>query len=236
MSFGSEGPPEEGVLERLGNLAGSPPKNPLDQWISYSVRTWTGTHRKSELVRLMESVRYLDDGGGNPIHGRINRRHLVELARPVLDEPCGDAAKLLMVACQAWGGGTGDNRAAWRIECALQDPRSAHVLQRIHHAVTVGPVGQVVRLGLGRWGTSFVTKYAWAVAEAHRPGRPTALIRDRNVNEALLRIGWDDRTAAGSRNLERRYQAYVEAAHRWADWCGTTPTGVERMLFTVGKR
>ncbi len=80
-------------------------------------------------------------------------------------------------------------------------------------------------------GPAFFTKWFWA-STLDAELSLTPLILDARVWRSLGSLGWDSRTAAGSRHWRNRYVAYLEAMHRWAALVEVSPEELEWALFT----
>lgn len=193
-----------------------------------------------------EAVRELAHGGP-----WVDRSELFRYARQALETGRGDEAVRLFTICQVWGlDRSGSGHALGYTRQALGSPRLRDHLTRGIQQLTTGRAGFFYQENrsprLPGWGPSFATKFAYAVTTAHAqqgagdPAFPGALILDDPVWRALNDVlGWSSRHAAGTSNWARRYGAYVDAVHRWANERRrheprTTAHSVERLLTQLG--
>ena len=85
-------------------------------------------------------------------------------------------------------------------------------------------------------GEAFFTKWLWAASMI--PQRDyKAFVLDRLVRKSLTShideggLAWSSKTAAGTRRLAARYQAYVDACCEWAKALECSPADIEWAFF-----
>lgn len=151
-----------------------------------------------------------------------------------------DSVERGFVVTMIWGGGPpaedGDPRQPWRTAKALDTPGAVSRLEQSAEAVREGQLGEGLRLAtsLDRIGTSFATKWLWAVSSPQQ--RVAALVMDAQVAKTLRGFGRSELTVTQSTPSSRdrqRYVAYCETATRWAIELGVVPELVERALFSA---
>lgn len=206
---------------------------PLGRRVQVSTRTWIpwitlggkpgsksacGPLPAEVSAAASAALEALDD-----VEGRVNvshrdkvvtRSHLVKLSALAATRQDSNLITL-WVATMMWGSGTTNGRGPWRTAQGLSAPNLVVALQASSDAVRRRDLVSAYRgFALAGCGSSFFTKWFWAVALA-QPDQPLPLILDERVLNTLRWIhqGTDWRSP---RHAEG-YQTYVEMIHNAAN-------------------
>lgn len=167
----------------------------------------------------------------------ITREHLRKLATTGSDLELFSAALM-------WGRGKRNGRMRDAIINTFKELDGSDVLASTRAAASAGDPGAAY----AAWSLSrgireaFFTKWLWAASLGEKNVGRRPLILDSRVWLGLAQLRWDSRHAAGSRSRPKRYAAYVDVSHRWADALGAqtgmaiTAEDVECALFVSGRR
>ena len=148
----------------------------------------------------------------------INRDELVADCRRIGDFKDDDALRLLFVKTMMWGSGTTNGRGPRYTDQALSQGGTLEVLRRVRHQLDDGDIAAAyyAHREIRGIGPSFHTKWLWVVGTAAGTA-PQPLILDLNVWNALAELDWNSETEASTRRWGRRYIAYLQACHAWAE-------------------
>lgn len=216
----------------LSNTSLDRQKFVLWQAIPYNPRRWRKRLRDPDA--WPDALKERGEGGRWPT---VNREQVFVVGEAATN-PRG--AVHTYVAAAVWGTGTsaqGVDRAA-----RVLDDDPSRVGQDLAHAAQLqasdGPVAAYGYLHgdgnrIKHLGPSFGTKFLYFAGFDANSHHRQALILDKNVASALVRLDTGDWPDHGW--LTEQYARYLDIAHDWAEQWQTPPDVVERALFSIGR-
>lgn len=163
---------------------------------------------------------------------RVSRRDVQEVA---LGGSSAQDNRLLFITAMVWGRGKSNARMLPGVMRALDSTKCDETLAVTARCIADGNIEAAYRLWrLPGIREPFFTKWFWAAG--YRSGGPLRpLVLDGRVWSTLSALGWNSIDAAASTRRAKRYTAYVEAAHVWADHLsnGRSVVTAEDVEFTL---
>ncbi len=188
--------------------------------VSFIGETWGSWLEGTDVAGTADAV--LQELGG-----AVNRSQIAKFA---LNAVGAEGRMRLLLATLMWGRGKSNGRMRHHIVKAVTYQSCDSVLEETQSLASDGDLAEAHRSWSLKWrmpglGEPFFTKWFWA-STLTLPSSEQALILDGRVWNTLGSLDWNSLDAtAGDRHRARRYEAYVEAARRWAEDL-TTPTRV----------
>ncbi|HXH57647.1 hypothetical protein [Iamia sp.] len=172
----------------------------------------------------------------------VSRRGLATIASSAHDA---EGRLILLTATMIWGRGKKNARMKNSFEKLLRpgDEHVAEVLETTQNACASGRLAGAYLSARALPGIRepFFTKWLWASTLGNDSVALRPLVLDRlvwfSIREVVM---WNSVEASGSRRLADRYEAFVVAAHRWAEALSAedqliNAEDIECILFELGK-